>query len=443
MQILCRISRYANTQNKVNDADFTANNAHLVAFEKLSRYILTPITEDSNIQTYWFFERARGQYKNFRQKEGFTKSRQAAFDLKYPKKQVITKVELAKYINAYEEVYDGKKIAIGPFIVVRGNEKNYSKFINNNLPENIKNLNSIYYEDAIAKTILFRTTDKRYGTKVSGNNIGELKQVVVPYAISLLTTITKGKLNLYKIWKNQCLSNALSDFIYELMKQINDFILKESPVSHYIEWSKKEECWEKVKAYTWSYDLNDIKPDLINSSTPARKGFSLSSDENDEDVAHDMEIIESIPYSLWRKIAEWGKETDCLSINYQSAAQETAHKLKFNHKFTDSDRRKAINIYNIVCEKNIDLLFEADKLASEDNRASSAIHSSSTDYDNDNITIELVQKMVEWDRRRRVLKDWQWKVMDEIAKGKRPLDERMKRGMYMNYIALKKRGFTE
>lgn len=78
--------------------------------------------------------------------------RQAAFDLKYPKKQVITKVELAKYINAYEEVYDGKKIAIGPFIVVRGNEKNYSKFINNNLPENIKNLNSIYYEDAIAKT---------------------------------------------------------------------------------------------------------------------------------------------------------------------------------------------------------------------------------------------------------------------------------------------------
>ena len=156
-----------------------------------------------------------------------------------------------------------------------------------------------------------------------------------------------------------------------------------------------------------------------------------------------MEIIESIPYSLWRKIAEWGKETDCLSINYQSAAQETAHKLKFNHKFTDSDRRKAINIYNIVCEKNIELLFEADKLASEDDKAHSASHAPSTDYDNDNITIELVQKMVEWDRRRRVLKDWQWKVMDEIANGKRPLGERMKRGMYMNYITLKKRGFTE
>lgn len=440
--IVSRISRYANTQNKVNDADFTANNAHLVAFEKLSRYIMTPVTESSTIQTYWFFERARGQYKNLRMKEGFTKSRQAAFDLKYPKKQVITKVELAKYINAYEEVYDGKKLAIGPFIVVRGNEKNYSKFINNNLPS-FKNLNSIYYEDTIAKAILFRTADKRYGTKVSGNNIGELKQVVVPYAISLLTIITNGKLNLYKIWKNQSLSNALSDFIYELMKQINDFILRESPVSHYIEWSKKEECWEKIKANIWSYDLNDITSDLINSSTPARKGFSLNSDNDDENVAHDLEIIQSIPYSLWKKIAEWGKETDCLSINYQSAALEIAHKLKFNHKFSDSDRRRAINVYDIVCEKNIDLLFEADKLALEDARDKQESNTSSTNHDNKEITIELIQKMVEWDRRRRILKDWQWKVMDEIVKGKRSLDERLKRGVYMNYITLKKRGFTD
>ena len=82
---MSRISRYANTQNKVNDADFTANNPNLVAFEKLSRYIMTPVNSKNNLQTYWFFERARGQYKNLRQKEGFTKSRQNAFDLKYPK----------------------------------------------------------------------------------------------------------------------------------------------------------------------------------------------------------------------------------------------------------------------------------------------------------------------------------------------------------------------
>ena len=162
--IVSRISRYANTQNKVNDADFTANNPNLVAFEKLSRYILTPVNSKNNLQTYWFFERARGQYKNLRQKEGFTKSRQNAFDLKYPKSQLFTKVELAKYINSYGEVYDGKKLAIGPHIVVRGNEKNYVKYINNNLPDNIKRINNVYFEDAVAMAILFRTADKRYGT---------------------------------------------------------------------------------------------------------------------------------------------------------------------------------------------------------------------------------------------------------------------------------------
>jgi hypothetical protein len=59
----------------------------LIAFEKLSRYILAPVTAQNNLQTCWFFERARGQYKTLRGREGFTKSRQSAFDRKYPKSQ--------------------------------------------------------------------------------------------------------------------------------------------------------------------------------------------------------------------------------------------------------------------------------------------------------------------------------------------------------------------
>lgn len=145
-------------------------------------------------------------------KEGFTKVRQKAFDLKYPKNQMFTKVELAKYINAYSEVYEGKKLVIGPHVVVKGNEKNFAKFINNNLPSALSKINNIYYEDTIAKAILFRAMDKLYGTKKSETNIGELKQVVVPYTISLLTILTNNRLNLYKIWKEQSISEQLSSF---------------------------------------------------------------------------------------------------------------------------------------------------------------------------------------------------------------------------------------
>ena len=181
-EVVSRISKYANTQNKVNDADFSANNPALVALEKLSRFILSPITATSNLQTCWFFERARGQYKTLRSRDGRTKALQTAFDKKFPKKQMFTKVELAKYANAYQEIYDGKKLIVGPYIVVRGNEKNYAQFIANNLPESTKKINNVYFEDAIAKCILFKNADKRYGVKP--NSIGEMKQVVVPYTLS-------------------------------------------------------------------------------------------------------------------------------------------------------------------------------------------------------------------------------------------------------------------
>ena len=439
-EIVSNISKYANTQNKVNDADFTANNPNLIAIEKLSRSILTPITEHNTLQTYWFFERARGQYKNLRQKDGFTKSRQKAFDLKYPKSQVVTKVELAKYINAYNEVYDGKKLAIGPHIVVRGNEKNYVKFVNNNLPDNIKRINNVYFEDAIAKTILFRTADKRYGTKKNDYCIGEMKQVVVPYTISLLYIITEGKLDLYKIWKEQRISDGLSDFLYDLMVQVNAFILDESPVSHYIEWAKKEECWEKVKTNNWSYDINDITSDLIDENNPPKRKVIAEENEDDEKTKHQAEIIQCIPYALWNKIADWGRDCGFLNLSSQNIARDIAHKLKFKHRLTESDRKRGFAIYETVCENNIELLEEADSLTEEEPISVSNPNSATKKID---ITLDLVQKMVDWDKRRHILEDWKWRAMFDVVSGKKVLTDRMKNAFRFNYEKLKRAGFED
>lgn len=448
-EIVSRISKYANTQNKVNDADFTANNQALIEFEKLSRYILTPLSSDSPLQTYWFFERARGQYKTLRQKEGFTKSRQDAFDKKYPKGQVLTKTDIAKYINAYEEVYEGKKLVIGPHIVARGNEKNYARFINNNLPDNFKKINNVYFEDTIAKAILFKTADKRYGTKASAVHIGELKNVTVPYTIALLTRITGRKLDLYKIWKAQQLSNALSDFLFDLMVQVNEFIIKNSVGSHYIEWAKKEECWDKVKEHTFAYDITRIKDDLIDSSNPpARRvvGEDLSGNGNYE---HEMGIIRSIPPSLWNKIADWGQSSGFLAIHYQSAARDTARKLKYKHLITENDRKRAMAIYEIVCQYNIELLDEADELAEQDRASKEAREEEikkkrqESGIQTDDITLDLIKEMVDWDRRKRSLEDWKWKVMNDVVTGKKPLTETYKYTFWFNLQFLRKRGFPK
>lgn len=448
-EIVSRISKYANTQNKVNDADFTANNQALIEFEKLSRYILTPMSSDSPLQTFWFFERARGQYKTLRQKEGFTKSRQDAFDKKYPKGQVLTKTDIAKYLNAYEEVYEGKKLVIGPHIVARGNEKNYARFINNNLPENLKKINNVYFEDTIAKAILFKTADKRYGTKASTVHIGELKNVTVPYTIALLTRITDGKLDLYKIWKAQQLSPALSDFIFDLMIQVNEFIIKNSVGSHYIEWAKKEECWDKVKGHTFAYDLAQIKDDLIDSSNPPARRVTGEDLSGNGTYEHEMGIIRSIPPSLWNKIADWGQTSGFLAIHYQSAARDTAHKLKYNHKITETDRKRAMAIYEIVCQYNIELLDEADELAEQEqnNRKTLEVEKEKRRQESgvqtDDITLDLIKEMVDWDRRKRNLEDWKWKVMNDVVTNRKPLTYTYKHTFWLNLQFLRKKGFPK
>lgn len=444
--IVSNISKYANTQNKVNNADFSANNPILVELEKVSRYVMTPITPERSMQTYWFFERARSQYKNIRQKEGFTKSRQKAFDLKYPKGQMFTKVELAKYINCYEEVYEGSKLVIAPHIVVRGSEKNYAQFIGKNLPSSPKKVTNIYFEDTIAKAILFKEADKLYGTKRTGNNIGELKSVVVPYTIGLLSYLTKGRIDLYRIWKNQKVSDALSNLIYSLMLQINPYIMNISPSNNYLEWAKKEECWIAVRENKeWKYDLDSIKDDLIDPENPVTRKITVNS-ADDGKFEHDLKIIMSIPYKLWLKIAEWGAESGDLSLNLQSKAKEIANDIKYHHKLSSASVTRGMHIFDKVCEENYELLAEIDRLREEEQEEKEQKKREKDTVKNINVSevdidIDLIKRMVEWDRKNRVLENWKFKIMNDVVIGLKPLSDKLKWGFRLNLKTLLMNGF--
>lgn len=50
--------------------------------------------------------------------------------------------------------------------------------------------------------------------------------------------------------------------------------------------------------------------------------------------------------------------------------------------------------------------------------------------------------MVAWDKHRRILKDWQWNVMNEIISGKN-FNDRLAWGCKQNLKTLKQHGFTE
>lgn len=426
-EIVSRISEYANTQNKVSVSDLSSNRPYHIELEKLSRSIFTPITDNKPLQTKWFYERARGQYKNAILKDGFTPSRKRAFDLKNPKQQLFTKEELAKYINAYQEILDGKKILIGPHYVVRGNQKNYVQFMNYCLE---KKINNVYFEDTVAKAILYRAAEKAYGIKP--NAIGDMRYITVPYTITLLNNLTKNQIDLYKIWKAQDVSEPLKSLLYEMMSAIEPFIKDTAPGGLYGEWAKKEDCWMQVKNNDFSFDLSVIKQDLIDKKNPPKRVI-ISDDETElQKRQEDLDKIKSIPTAIWKKIEEWGRETDSLSNNQQSIAWNLSLKVRNNSAILANEITNGISIIEKVIDKAPELLFEIDELV-ESNKGSNGKAPE--------ITLEFIKKMVDWDRKNKRLKPHHFRMMFDIVNGNEELTIQNKKYCMMNFQFISKYGF--
>ena len=246
-EIVGKIAEYANTQNKVSVSDLSSNTPYHIEMEKHSRSIWAPPAIYS-IQTQWFYERARGQYRNARLKQGTTKAKLKAFDVRNPKKQFFTKEELAKFINCFIEVYREERLIIGPHIVVRGSQKNYAQFIDNCIPEETDDQ---YFMDTIAKAILFRAAEKEYGIKP--NSIGDMRYITVPYTLAWIAKHLPEEIDLQQIWRSQGVNQHLKNKIYALMIKVEQFIKAHAPGSLYGEWAKKEQCWEQVSLQNFNY----------------------------------------------------------------------------------------------------------------------------------------------------------------------------------------------
>jgi hypothetical protein len=117
MKIVPRISEYANTQNKVNAADFFSNHPFHVRLEEFSRRIYAPSPDGTFRESKWFYERARGQYLD--EQSLMTQAQKNKFLQEYPRSQLFTKTDLAKFENVWDVI---------PHIVSKG-----AQFISRNL----------------------------------------------------------------------------------------------------------------------------------------------------------------------------------------------------------------------------------------------------------------------------------------------------------------------
>lgn len=324
--LVAQISMFANSQNRVNMADFTSNDPFHVELERVSRTVWAPPLGTNNYMTRWFYERARGQYADAHARER-TPARQREFKKIHPLNQKFTKTDLAKFENTWDQL---------PWLVAYGAEKNFREFMLRLDKRGRFKPTQDYFEKLVAKAILFKSAEKLIGKQA----LGGYRSQTVTYTLAKLFNVTGQRIDLQRIWKTQMLPDAVADAIEDLAPKVHATLLRAAGTRNISEFAKKEECWKAVLDIEWTPNAA-LANHLIVESGGRRHPTKIDSIgevlTEDEEAAKTR--VEEVPAETWFALAKWAKETD----NLQSWERSLAFSLGRNASQGKPPSRKQAN----------------------------------------------------------------------------------------------------
>lgn len=264
-QLIPFISRYSNSQNKVSDADFFSNHEFHRQIEKISRRLRAPAQAGSQVETFWFYERARGQYAV----EGalLTASQKRRFDLENPRSQIITKTDLAKVENSWRKL---------PHEVSRGAQKNFIRFaehISAEWDKDSTRFHDEFFRSAVAKVIIFRALERLVPKETWYS--GGYRANIVTFAVAKLVDLVEGpegrrRVNLELVWKKQAVSPALQEQLRLISEAAYKVLIEpEAGIQNVTEWAKKDIAWQRLRAVRIplleAFEAELVDPDIVAS----------------------------------------------------------------------------------------------------------------------------------------------------------------------------------
>ena len=306
--LIPEIARYANSQNKVSDADFFANHPYHIRLEEFSRRLFASPVGGVQLGTHWFYERARGQYINEQAK--LTPAQKRQFGLQNPKSQLLTKTDVAKLENTWRGM---------PNKVSLGAQKNFILFadsIAKSWAEDEKQFNEDYFRNLIALAILFRRTELL--VKQQDWYQGGYRANIVTYTLAKLQDMIAEqspgqRMDLRRIWGTQSVPAEIVDQITVIAKRAFEVLTDPSrPKDNVTEWAKMQGCWDRIRAA-------DIR--LSNSVLATLQDLSVVSDaerqakkiqNTDNGIATQIAVL-NVPSSLWGLMRAWGDEKKLLT----------------------------------------------------------------------------------------------------------------------------------
>ena len=308
--VVPKISEYANTQNRVNAADFFSNHPFHIRMEEFSRRIWAPAQQGALRETKWFYERARGQYADAQSK--LTQGEKKKFQAENPKPQVFTKTDLAKFENVWDE---------NPRFVNLGAQKNfaqYAKRIGSEWEKSSEAFSEFYYKRAIARAILFRKTEKLVSAQSWYN--GGYRANIVAYTLAFLShyASNQGKsVDFMCIWNNQFVPDDLEEALKVTSKLVHDCITEpQQGISNVTEWCKKEGCWQGLKKQlnTLSELLpQSFKDNLVSKETIRTEKKQARKTQKIDDGIEAQKQVLGIPPQKWAALLQRCSQVGCLS----------------------------------------------------------------------------------------------------------------------------------
>ena len=297
-EIVKAISTSANSQTAIKNSDFSANEPFLIDLENFSRSEWVPNGKSKPI-CKWYFERTRGQYfDQLAQLSGFNEK---SFRTEYPKSQRITKTDVAKYENAWRQ---------RPYNVCRGAEQNYKLYVTD-IKRDKPVVTAAYYKRIIAEGILFNTID----SIVRSKSLGGYKANMNAYIMSAISVLSDENLDMTYIWENQKVQQVVVDKIEELIPLFWMHLTgasSGSQMQNVGEWSKRIDCWNKLKLKLG--DIDKFDDELLQKEINEDGSYLNETQQN--------RIKEAEAYSpqFWFALANWAKVNNMLTPIDRKAA---------------------------------------------------------------------------------------------------------------------------
>jgi hypothetical protein len=286
-EVVPLISRYANTQNKISEADFFSSHPIHLVLERISRDLSAPPKPGALSGSKWFYERARGQYRD---KLAYgTQAERKRFELEFPREQFVDKTDLAKFEVTFE---------CRPHIVSRGAQKCFLEFaekVGKAWEVSDARFNEHWFRAVVAESIVFRGVDKLVGRSDWYQQDRGYKAQIVTYSIAWLVHHLQARgqeIDLNVIWQRQELPAEIADALAQIAPQVAETIKDAPPAMKNVgEYCKQQACWAAVAASKYACDerLDGLLIDH-DEAEQARKS-AVAAQKIDQDIDFDHVLV--------------------------------------------------------------------------------------------------------------------------------------------------------